>query len=609
MLIDTPYSTIKLLNSVRFFRSIPRYGYGKDISLSFFSFSFSNSEDLLNSHTTTENWDNKYTLGIVLLCGTMLILGLLWLLILLILRLLGRGIVGCASGTAIRIPLDESTISSSDLEDCNDRLLNSFDDTHTASNTKGEKLRNSSCDDNSQRNFTLLQKDRKRTKWIRILFFTSCVLTFISSGSAAYGIVQIQRAFHKLYETSLDLDDLVSELTKYIDDMKDSISYVEKYTNLITEELIDFCPLSTIKKSPTASPFNITDEVPSVLTDAVDDISEIQDKLSSSSLYLEEQGDIKSIRDRIYSIGTFFEMVESHTSWWFLASSFYIFSTFLGTLVLFIYGYCSVKAGFALDHQVDESNHKCCKFMHYVGIFFYALLALLAWVTASTLFAAVTANSDVCYSEISTGEEVNKILEQIGVESDLHQFMHGYLHECNERNSPVPHYLIETFERDLAAVDRAASEFLDFTSDTNLTEVVMTCGDDSNTKLVAMKDYATIAVEGIIDLLLSFDLIQSDILSCEAIAPLLQGIVYESACQSIHKNIVWNLASFLAMGFFMLLILTLRSVIEQSVIDKSQTCHTRDDIDSISSESYEIVPELTISGIASKNDSCEQDSN
>merc|ERR1712003_423359 len=120
----------------------------------------------------------------------------------------------------------------------------------------------------------------------------------------------------------------------------------------------------------------------------------------------------------------------------------------------------------------------------------------------------------------------------------------------------------------------------------------MTCGDDSNTKLVAMKDYATIAVEGIIDLLLSFDLIQSDILSCETIAPLLQGIVYESACQSIHKNIVWNLASFLAMGFFMLLILTLRSVIEQSVIEQSvinqsQICHPGDHIDSKSSASYE----------------------
>jgi len=495
-----PYSSVKLLNTVNSFHNVMRFGHTSDVS-DFFS--DSERED--------------YVLGLTLVFILLLAFTFVWFLVLLILRFLGAR-VGCASGRATTIPAE---------------TMNDFDKYGDETENSGE--------------FVVMQGDQNRINRIRIMYFTTSILTLLSAGAVIFSVVQIQGSFNDLYGTSSALQSLFSDLS--LDAMKETVSEVDAANDLLIAQLSGFCPSSN-QKVLGLNPTKLS-------KDYVKSLSELDD-VSSDGTFDDFSSSIDETATMIDNMENFFEFADSPTSWWFISSMILACFTIVGTIYFDVLAWKSGNAGFEFVGEVDDASrgYRCT---HYFVTPLFALLAILAWFLASTFLTGAAATADFCHSEISTGEGIQKILEQRGfdIESDEYKIIDSYVHECENEDS-VPHDIIDTYSTDLNDAQKLGADFMGLSDDGDISELIAVCGNKS-TKVM---DLATTAIGHVDNLVSEFESLKSN-LSCKSVAPLVQKTVYETTCQNLITNIAWNFSSFLVLAVFMTLLVTMRTAIQR----------------------------------------------
>lgn len=103
-------------------------------------------------------------------------------------------------------------------------------------------------------------------------------------------------------------------------------------------------------------------------------------------------------------------------------------------------------------------------------------------------------------------------------------------------------------------VAEGVSDFQDLYPDGDITELTAACGATTSTIVTN----ADTAIEKFNELKAGFESIQGSI-SCETMAPIMQGAVYENSCNNLSQALLWSFVSGLCVSFFGTIMLTLRS--------------------------------------------------
>lgn len=114
--------------------------------------------------------------------------------------------------------------------------------------------------------------------------------------------------------------------------------------------------------------------------------------------------------------------------------------------------------------------------------------------------------------------------------------------------------LIDTFGLEIGDALAAASDFQAMTPNNDITDLAAVCG--AGTSDIVTESEA--AIEKLNALQNDFNSIQ-DSLKCETMAPIMQGVVYETHCQHLSQDLMWAFIAGLTLSFFGTIMLTLRS--------------------------------------------------
>lgn len=497
MLESTQYAAIKLHSFVKSFYNTPRFGHSKDIS-----YYFSDESSVRG----------EYFNGLIVVFLLIMLIAALWFIVLIILRILGTR-VGCASGNAATIPA-ESMMS------------------------KGSYSVNT--DETGE--FIVMQADQNRVNRTRIVYFISGLYSLVSCGVIIYALFRLMTTLTSHY-------DAAEEILEHVDSTKveSLLTTSGEFTTLkdaLVTNLSGFCSGAGV----TVNGYN-----PATTTlNYESSLSEVTD-ISGDGAWALLKTDVSDLNKLMQNIVDFLKFVDGPASIWFIVTA-----SVSGLFLLFcIYMLaCAWKAGKEGYQFVGEDRKGCCSvFLQFIVTPLFALLIATSWFMTSVFFTSQVANADFCYDEITTGDTVLRMLVQRGYaeSSDAYVLVDEYLHGCDEKNA-TPNALVNTFEDLIQDVVSASSDFQAMTPNDDITDLEGVCGAGTSDIVTE----SNTAIEKLNELQNNFNSVQES-MTCETMAPILQGLVYETHCSELTHDLIWAFISGLTVSFFGTVMLTLRS--------------------------------------------------
>lgn len=494
MLENTKYATIKLLSSVKAMRNIPRYGHTRDFTLYF-------SQD--------KSLQEDYSLGLILVFALLMVVAVIWFLSLLILRILGHRI-GCAAGRPATIPAEPMNNKSGSIN----------------TNETGE--------------FIVMQADQNRVNRTRIVFFLSVMCALGACGAFLFGIIWTQGTLQDFYGNVDTVRDLFAAMPANLDKtFTESSEFLTMKTSL-QNDLSTSCVGTGTEAND--HPATITANLRASL-EGVSDIS-------LDPTWTKYNNTVVEMNDLIGEIVGLVDFVEG-TSWYYI----FFLSTAGLTAILTIYleacAWRSGKEGYEFVGEAENTLNT--KFLNFIAVPVFALLIAGTWFVTSVAMTTLAANGDFCYAEITTGNEMLKILELRGFDESTDFYKHAdeYLHGCANGKFSA---MASAAEYNATLLE--AKTFID--AYTNLDVATMDAQCTGTPDADSIMTEVKLVSAGLDDLITQYTSVHNS-MSCERIAPLVQKSVYEISCNSMSSAFLWVFVSGLLLAVFGSFMISLRS--------------------------------------------------
>eukprot|EP00592_Proboscia_alata_P011153 CAMPEP_0194365520 /NCGR_PEP_ID=MMETSP0174-20130528/13591_1 /TAXON_ID=216777 /ORGANISM="Proboscia alata, Strain PI-D3" /LENGTH=635 /DNA_ID=CAMNT_0039140271 /DNA_START=77 /DNA_END=1984 /DNA_ORIENTATION=+ len=520
--------------------NMPRFGHTDDIG-----------------YAASSNLDVKedYLLGVSFISGVIVLFLLVWVIVLIVMKFVGREQVGCASGEVSKIPSIESIqkANANNQYQNNVNSQNSGEDEGEGMN--GVEISTSSDakeDDDYLADIEQWQYEstsiEQIIRWARIIFLVFAGIVIVSSLAIILGGINVLNYAYisaidnvQVMNTKIDLS--IGEAAFF-----SSVALnASKERDLTLESIDSWCPNANINGTI------------AVTTSSDDNITYLSTGTSSDGLYSSlvdlttfAVGGINSIEGSLVEAKMKGEDIKesmNNYAWWHL-----------GTLG-FILGVDFLVALFSIGVILAWKNIQPLPFeilQTYCALPLFAFLVSTTWLAAAGFAFTAVLTSDVCTG--SPEENLVSIFNE--QETDLDPLLYAmtkyYVEGCSLEDRPEkPTVFIDDFLPYLKAAETAMQTFSSEVSMVDFNNLVSSCGTDAS--------YVTSAIDNIAQLTLSLNkvtiqansTIQS--LYCSEYNPVYVDMMHVDVCHFGVKGLSMTFISTLVLVVAGMVMMTLRA--------------------------------------------------
>mmetsp|Transcript_36912 Transcript_36912/g.80814 ORF Transcript_36912/g.80814 Transcript_36912/m.80814 type:complete len:599 (+) Transcript_36912:293-2089(+) len=500
----------------------PRFGFTRDI----------------NSLVSGESEQQKdYITGIVV--GSLIILGfgVIWLLVLLILKCCGKR-VGCASGKPRR-PVRPDISSAAEpsqigfeVEDAPDESTKVIQVEEAVVPTKSEEQDYDAAMEEWGRKLKRHERSMLRTRIVFMLAGTAAIIASIlfftmGAGSLIQSLNSVQRGLNLTYDT---LDDGINVSLTFAR----SQETINEDKGLFLESA-KFC-------NATVEDGSIEAQVQAALNDAAQRAEKVTAGLIEAAY---------SMADDLRAAYALASDVDSSLD--YIKPYFYVAVVFAAALDIVI---LSLMVSTGMVWAGKDERCKCClRCIRNVFVIPILLIFMfLSWLVCSIFVVAAVAGADFCiYPDENILTWLEQYEENFTEESTILEFIEYYVSGCASSYMPinVPDMLPEGFE---FAVNTVHS-FLEYASTTNETGILAAiCGASAD----RVNDLASI-LHGQLHVLYGTLVGLIDVLRCESFNPIYSTTVHQGLCTDGVDGLAWIFSTQFAIAICCMIMVTLRA--------------------------------------------------